>query len=196
MLINGIAELKSLNVNEYTEKKGGLTYLSWSQAWSAFLKVFPNAKYSIEKNEQRIPYFGDSNTGYMCYTTVTAGDITHEMWLPVMDFRNKAILNPNMFDINKTLMRCLTKNLAMFGLGLYIYSGEDLPEETEEVKQQKEVNKGLKDTIWELLQNENISADSRKSYIDRIKKDKSSLSKAMIIEIETEISGQNHKEKI
>ena len=92
-----------------------------------------------------MPYVYDENTGYMVFTTVTIEELTHEMWLPVMDGANKAMKNKpytydtrykkgvvveaaTMFDINKTIMRCLAKNLAMFGLGLYIYAGEDLPE--------------------------------------------------------------------
>ena len=101
----------------------------------------------------------DENTGYMVFTTVTIDGITHMMWLPVMDGANKAMKNQpytyatkyngektvdaaTMFDINKTIMRCLVKNLAMFGLGLYIYAGEDLPEaEVEEQKTAHEVAK-------------------------------------------------------
>ena len=75
-----------------------------------------------------LPYVKDE-AGYMVFTEVTAGGVTHMMWLPVMDFKNKAMKSATMTDINKTIMRCLTKNLAMHGLGLYIYSGEDLPEE-------------------------------------------------------------------
>lgn len=136
--------LNSINVNDKTEKKNGLTYLSWAWAWQEVKKQFPDATYSIYKNEQNLPFVYDENTGYMCYTSVTINGLTHEMWLPVMDGANHAMkAKPyniktkykeipvearTMFDINKTVMRCLTKNLAMFGLGLYIYAGEDLPE--------------------------------------------------------------------
>ena len=79
-------------------------------------------------------YMHDDKLGYMVFTKVTIKGLTREMWLPVMDYKNKAMIdNATMFDINKTIMRCLTKNLAMFGLGLYIYAGEDLP--TDEPKQ-------------------------------------------------------------
>lgn len=140
-------KLNALNVNEKTEKKNGLTYLSWAWAWAEFKKVCPDATYEVVKFNG-LPYAYDENTGYMVYTTVTAGGVTHEMWLPVMDGANKAMKNQpykytsygkektcaaaTMFDINKTIMRCLTKNLAMFGLGLYIYAGEDLPEGEQE----------------------------------------------------------------
>ena len=121
-------KLYAIDVNEKTEKKGGLTYLSWAWAWAEFKKACPDASYEVKKFNG-IPYVYDPATGFMVYTSVTAGGVTHEMWLPVMDSRNKAMKQATMFEINKTIMRCLTKNLAMFGLGLYIYAGEDLPEE-------------------------------------------------------------------
>jgi hypothetical protein len=140
--------LYSLNVNQYVEKKQGLSYLSWSYAWAEFKKVYPDATYDIKKDEQGRCYFGDPDIGYMVYTSVSAGGLTYEMWLPVMDNANKSMkLNAytystrsgdktveaiSSFDINKTVMRCLVKNLSMFGLGLYIYSGEDLPEDIRE----------------------------------------------------------------
>lgn len=121
-------KLYAIDVNGKTEKKGNLTYLSWAWAWAEFKKICPDGEYEVKKFDG-IPYVYDPNTGYMVYTSVTAGGVTHEMWLPVMDSKNKALKQATMFEINKTIMRCLTKNLAMFGLGLYIYAGEDLPEE-------------------------------------------------------------------
>ena len=156
-------ELYSLNVNQYVEKKNGLSYLSWSYAWAEFKKIYPDATYEVMKDAEGRCYFGDEDIGYMVYTSVTAGGITYEMWLPVMDGANKAMKRMpytysvadyqydqqlrrkvkvgeieksveamTMFDVNKTVMRCLVKNLAMFGLGLYIYAGEDLPEDIKE----------------------------------------------------------------
>lgn len=127
-------EVLKIDVSEKTEKKGNLTYLSWAWAWAEFKKIYPDAAYEVKKFDG-IPYVHDADTGYMVYTAVTAGGQTYEMWLPVMDSRNKTLMNATMFDINKTIMRCLTKNLAMFGLGLYIYAGEDLPEDMEKSSQ-------------------------------------------------------------
>ena len=123
-----LQQLLSLDVSEYTEKKGNLTYLSWASAWREFIKVYPEATYTVKKDENGQCWFGNPENGYMVYTTVTADELTHEMWLPVMDNRNKSMMKPDSFAINKTVMRCLTKNLAIFGLGLYIYQGSDLPE--------------------------------------------------------------------
>ena len=157
-------KLSSINVNGHTEDKNGLTYLSWVWAWSEIKKNYPSATYSIKKFENNLPYVYDENTGYMVFTEVTIDGETQEMWLPVMDGNNKAMLNhpytykvkkyangkftgeyeekqvnkATMFDINKTLMRCLVKNIAMFGLGIYIYAGEDMPEGYEITKEEAE----------------------------------------------------------
>ena len=147
MANNGVFDtLYEINVNDKAEDKNGLTYLSWSWAWAFVKRLYPDASYNIKKFENSLPYVYDENTGYMVFTDVTIGGHTHEMWLPVMDGNNKAMKNEpytittkygkeipvaaaTMFDVNKTIMRCLVKNLAMFGLGLYIYAGEDLPED-------------------------------------------------------------------
>lgn len=120
-----------INVNEKTEQKGSLTYLSWAWAWAEFKKIYPDAEYKVDQFGGAF-CSGNEKLGYMVRTEVTADGLTYEMWLPVMDSRNQTILQPKMTEVNKTIMRCLTKNLAMFGLGLYIYAGEDLPEGVED----------------------------------------------------------------
>ena len=138
--------LFEVNVNGHVEKKKDLSYLSWPYAWAEIKKRYPKANYKIHQfGEKQLPYVFDEGIGFMVFTSVTIEDVTHSMWLPVMDSSNKAmksegytydtrfkkdisVESATMFDINKTIMRCLVKNLAMFGLGLYIYSGEDLPE--------------------------------------------------------------------
>ena len=124
--------LSAVDVSPHVKSKGNLTYLSWAWAWGEVAKRFPDANYEIYRNpETNLPYDFVEGTGYMCYTTVTIEGKALQMWLPVIDFRNKSILSKaTTFDINKTIMRCLTKNVAMHGLGHYIYAGEDLPEPT------------------------------------------------------------------
>lgn len=154
---NKFLELLKLNVNDKIEKRknGGveLSYLSWSYAVVEFTKAYPNFTYEIKMFDGK-PYSYDEKTGYMVFTSITADGQTKDMWLPVMDGANKAMKDKpytyktkyeektvapaTMFDINKTIMRCLVKNMAMFGLGLYIYNGEDLPEQ--EQKQEKKEN--------------------------------------------------------
>jgi hypothetical protein len=138
--------LSAINVNDHVEKKDNLTYLSWAWAWSVTKKECPDASYKI------LPTEYDEDLGFMCHSEVTIEGQTLEMWLPVMDGANKSMKKQSYtykgtkwengrkvevektvsaattFDINKTMMRCLVKNLAMFGLGIYIYAGEDLPE--------------------------------------------------------------------
>jgi hypothetical protein len=116
-----------INVNDKTERKGQLTYLSWAWAWAEFKKLYPDATYKVDQFDGTF-CTGNPALGYMVRTEVTADGLTYEMWLPIMDGRNQTIFEPKMTEVNKTIMRCLTKNLAMFGLGLYIYAGEDLPE--------------------------------------------------------------------
>ena len=142
--------LSAINVNDKVEQKNGLTYLSWAWAWAEVKKNYPSATYKVVKDEAtNLPFVYDVHMGYMCSTEVTIKGETLEMWLPVMDGANKAmkleayeyttrygkksVKGATMFDINKTIMRCLVKNLAMFGLGHYIYAGEDLPQDDKSV---------------------------------------------------------------
>jgi hypothetical protein len=126
--------LNSINVNDKTEKKNGLTYLSWAWAWGEVKKKFPDATYIIYEttNPQGYVcnYFTDGKTCWV-KTGVVINGIEHIEELPVMDYKNKSIPldNVNSFDVNKAIQRSLTKAVARHGLGLYIYAGEDLPEE-------------------------------------------------------------------
>ena len=156
------ATLNAINVNEHVEKKKTgeknpdgtektLSYLSWVWAWGQVKQLYPDASYEVKHWDGK-PYLCDELIGFMVETSVTIQGETMTMWLPVMDNKNKAmkaapytyktkygekeVAPATMFDINTAIMRCLVKNLAMFGLGLYIYAGEDLPEE--DAKQAKE----------------------------------------------------------
>ena len=118
--------LLNKNVNGHTEKKANLTYLSWAWAWAEALKADPEAVYKVEMFDGKC--FMDINGTAMVFVTVTMFGKPMTCQLPVMDFRNKAILNPDAFAVNTAIMRCMTKALSLHGLGLYIYAGEDLPE--------------------------------------------------------------------
>ena len=125
------SELLKVNVNDHTEKKNGLTYLSWAWAWAEVLKADPTATYKVEMyaNAQGnvVPYM-DLGNSCIVWVTVTVFGKPITCQLPVLDYRNKCIATPNAFDINTSIMRCLVKGIALHGLGLYIYAGEDLPE--------------------------------------------------------------------
>lgn len=189
--------LNSIDVNNRTEERNGFTYLSWAWAWAEVKKIYPNATYKIKRfGEAQLPYVYDPNTGYMVFTEVTIEGITHEMWLPVMDSANKAmkserytydtrfkkgvVVEPaTMFDVNKAIMRCLVKNLSMFGLGLYIYAGEDLPEESKEKQElktairfiAKEQKKEVSEVFKELEQKYGKAKDWDNLKIQVIKQD-------------------------
>ena len=156
--------------------KNALDYLSWVFAWSEFKKVYPNADYEIvkfEKGGHLVPYMYDE-TGYMVCTKVRNGEGDElEMWLPVMDSVNnamksepytykvkeydkgkftgkyidKTVAAATMFDVNKAIMRCLVKNIAMYGLGLYIYAGEDLPDKILPKETQEQKKLGIAEQI-------------------------------------------------
>lgn len=121
--------LNAVNVNEHTEKKNGLTYLSWAWAWQEVKKRFPDAQYTIYEREDVVNYWTDGRTCWV-KTGVTIGGLEHIEELPVMDYRNAAIPLDKVTstDVNKAIQRSLTKACARHGLGLYIYAGEDLPE--------------------------------------------------------------------
>jgi hypothetical protein len=113
--------LKQINVNNYTEKKGNLTYLSWAWAVDQLLSNDPAATWEYKEPKQ----FGDT---LMVFCSVTAFGKTMTSQLPVLDYKNKAVINPDAMAVNTAMQRCLAKAIALHGIGLYIYAGEDLPQ--------------------------------------------------------------------
>ena len=126
-----IEALLKRDVNTHTEKKNNLTYLSWAWAWAEALKADPKATFVVNMFDGKC-YMDINGTG-MVWVTVTMFDKPMTCQLPVMDYRNKPIPNPDAFAVNTAIMRCMTKALSLHGLGLYIYAGEDLPEEGKSV---------------------------------------------------------------
>jgi len=147
--------LNFVNCNEHTEKKNGLTYLSWAWAWAEVKKRYPTAFYTIYENPDGWNYFTDGRTCWV-KTGVTIEGLEHIEYLPVMDYRNASIPADKVtsFDVNKAIQRSLTKAAARHGLGLYIYAGEDLPEEaaTQEPKPEPKPKKAPKpecpEDVW------------------------------------------------
>lgn len=142
--------LYDMNLGDKVEKKDGLLYLTWSEAWKAFKEIYPSATFRVVPNpDTKLPYFVDPQIGIMVFTEVTADDMTQQCFLPVLnssmkpmrleaynytvyDKQNRRQIEKtceaaSMFDINKTIMRCLVKNLALYGVGLKLYQGEDIP---------------------------------------------------------------------
>ena len=202
-------ELHTIAVNEHIEKRksnnGGpeLSYLSWAWAFDTIQQLVP-INYVIKQfpneNGVLVPYQYDKNTGYMVFTEMTILGITKTMWLPVMDGANKAmksepytyttksgsknVASADMFDVNKTIMRCLVKNLSLFGLGLYIYAGEDLPPVEKEyitkeqydemVKLGVKINKvlesyGIQDIKWLEKSEADYVINAKKQYLEKQK---------------------------
>ena len=135
---NYFVELNKINVNDKTEKKGSLTYLSWAWAWGELKKKHPDANSTIYENEQGWNYFTDGKTAWV-KTGVTVEGIEHIEYLPIMDYKNQSIPLERITstDVNKAIQRSMTKAIARHGLGLYIYAGEDIPNVDEEMDKEK-----------------------------------------------------------
>lgn len=141
-----INKLLSLDVKEYVEKKNGLTYLSWAHAWAEALKADPAATFTVDTFQRAdgvtMPYMEVNGTG-MVWVRVTIFGKEMSCFLPVMDHRNKPIQNPDAFQVNTAIMRCMTKALALHGLGLHIYAGEDLPMAVQEETRADDLAKSI-----------------------------------------------------
>jgi len=122
--------LSAVDCSDHVEKKNGLSFLSWAWAWGIMMEHYPEASYSFSS-----PIRDEFGTVEV-WCTIKIGPLERRMWLPVMDYKNNAIKNPDYRKISDTRMRCLTKCLAMFGLGHYIYAGEDIPSKSEEPAEQ------------------------------------------------------------
>lgn len=134
--MNYFERLNSVNVNNMTEKKNNLTYLSWAHAWRELKKLYPRSYYTVYQNDLEWNYFTDNRTAWVKTGVTVVTDefeVEHIEYLPVMDYRNKSIPTDlvTSFDVNKAIQRSLTKAVARHGLGLYIYAGEDLPDESD-----------------------------------------------------------------
>ena len=142
---NYFNDLYAVNVNGHTEKKNNLNYLSWAWAWGEIKKRHPDATYTVYENAEGWNYHTDGRTCWV-KTGVTVNGIEHIEYLPVMDYKNKSIPVENVtsFDVNKAIQRSLTKACARHGLGLYIYAGEDLPEE--EAAEKQDASRNAKNT--------------------------------------------------
>ena len=168
-------KLHSLNVNELVEKKGKFVYLSWAYAWAELKKVAPNAEVKVYHDEvTNKPYFGLGNAGALVKVGVTVEGVEHISYLPCMDYSNKAKPESSIdaMDINKAIQRATVKAIALHGLGLYIYAGEDLPngEENKEsnkkeiktISRRRVVSKEVKEKKAEEVENPVEKAEEQK----------------------------------
>lgn len=165
--------LNGINVNDKVENKNGLSYLSWAYAWGEVKKKYPNAQYKIYERESEygpINYFTDGRTAWVKTSVIIEG-LEHIEELPVMDYKNKSITLDKLtsFDVNKAIQRSLTKAIARHGLGLYIYAGEDLPEEDKkkELEPKEETVKKFVEMQTEMNE---LGIDFREQYSDWVLK--------------------------
>lgn len=127
-MTNAFEKLSKVDVSSFTEKKGKFSYLSWADAVNELLKVCPDATWEVVKDQNGYPYIA-TPTGYYVEVALTINGITRSQVHPVLDHRNLPVQSPNAFQINTSIQRCLTKVIGLHGMGLYIYRGEDLPED-------------------------------------------------------------------
>ena len=163
--------LNEINVNDKVEKKNNLSYLSWAWAWGEVKKKYPNAQYKIYERESDygpINYFTDGRTAWV-KTSVIINELEHIEELPVMDYKNKSITLDKLtsFDVNKAIQRSLTKAIARHGLGLYIYAGEDLPEEDKK-KELEPKEETVKQFVAMQTEMNELGLDFRKQFADWI----------------------------
>ena len=163
--------LNKIDVGEHIEKKNGLSYLSWAWAWKVLKENYPDANYKIYETESGCNYFTDGRTGWV-KTGVTVNGLEHIEYLPIMDYSNKSIPLEKItsFDVNKAIQRSLTKAVARHGLGLYVYAGEDLPEEPkneEKPVNQPQVASNVSQQMRESAQLFNVSLVGLATYLKK-----------------------------
>ena len=164
--------LSSVNVNDFKKKKGSLDYLSWSAAYMILMKYYPYAEYEFEPEEHL------DNGSVMCHCTIRIGNLQRKMFLAVMDYQNKSIVNPTQQQIQNTRMRCLVKCIAMYGLGFYIYDGSSLPYQEEELPDEaKDLSEGqiasepVAKFLWTKVGGQDVGADTAEDYLKLITPD-------------------------
>ena len=175
---NYFIKLNNIDCSKKIEKKNGLSYLSWAWAWGEIKKIHPTANYKIYETENGINYWTDGRTGWV-KTGVTIDDIEHIEYLPIMDFKNKSIPLESItsFDVNKAIQRSLTKACARHGLGLYIYAGEDLPENETQVSEELliEISQTTNEIKLKEIWNKNPKLQKEVNFIQAVTKQKNKL---------------------
>ena len=186
-------ELNAINVNKMTEKKGNLTYLSWAYAWQETMKVCPDMTRTVYESATGNNYHTDGKTAWV-KVGITIGGQEHIDYLPIMDARNAAlpIEKVTSFDVNKAIQRSTTKAIGLHGLGLYIYAGEDMPDEEKAAKVPSEpaiIELVVGDENWAKVMNY-LTANKKKGskfIIEQLSK-KYSISEATRSEINKEVA--------
>ena len=172
---NPFAELNKIDVSKYVEKKGNFNYLSWAYAVRELKKVCPDATWGVIKAEDGSPFM-QTACGYFVEVWVEVEGCRLSQVHPVLDNRNKPIESPNSFHINTSIQRALAKAIALHGLGLYIFAGEDLPEPDKLTSKQikdlldsaKSLDEDFKQSLSNNIENGTINSRNYQKAMDRV----------------------------
>lgn len=167
-------KLKDVDISKLAEQKGKFDYLSWAHAVREMLKVFPEATWEVHEYDS-MPYM-ETDTGYYTKVSVTIEGITRTQIHPVLDNKNQTIGTPNAFQINTSIQRCLAKAIALHGLGLVLFAGEDLPDDITD-KQKKEITKfanqvkdeAIKQSMLDAIENGKVNESNYAKSLEHCK---------------------------
>lgn len=179
--------LSALNVNDKVESKNGFDYLSWAFAWGELKKIHPEASFKVYENNEGMPFFKGPE-GYFAKVGVTVNNLEHISYLPAMDLRNKALKTADAMDINKTIQRALVKAIALHGLGLYLYTGEDLPTSLPEDDDESAMDRNKKADVKPSKQ---VSAPAMAIALAQAAVARKVFTKAQILEKLQAVSGES-----
>jgi len=190
--MSAFSVLSKIDVSEHTEKKGKFTYLSWAWAVRILLENFPEATWRVHTFEDMVntesPYM-KTDAGAFVQVTVTVNDIEKTQVHPVLDHMNKTVVEPNAFQVNNSIQRCLAKAISLHGLGLYIYAGEDLPQAPDALNKEQYksmlnllgiiADKDLEVKVVEQIGNETINDSNYKAAFNKLKRKADKVKKAI-----------------
>ena len=162
-------QLKAVDIKDMIEKKGKFSYISWAMAWSALCDIYPDATMEKHCNEHGFPVFKDENGWCFTKVTVTVNAKSITEMLPVLNNFNKPIKNPDSMDINSSLQRCLAKAIALHGLGVHVYSGEDIAEIPDNLGEEDAKPKAIQKSEVKKVEEEVKKVEEKASTIDTLK---------------------------
>jgi hypothetical protein len=162
-------QLKAVDIKDMIEKKGKFSYISWAMAWSALCDIYPDATMEKHCNEHGFPVFKDENGWCFTKVTVTVNGKSITEMLPVLNNFNKPIKNPDSMDINSSLQRCLAKAIALHGLGVHVYSGEDIVDIPDNLGEEDAKPKAIQKSEVKKVEEEVKKVEEKASTADTLK---------------------------
>ena len=162
-------QLKAVDIKDMIEKKGKFSYISWAMAWCALCDIYPDATMEKHCNEHGFPVFKDENGWCFTKVTVTVNAKSITEMLPVLNNFNKPIKNPDSMDINSSLQRCLAKAIALHGLGVHVYSGEDIVDIPDNLGEEDAKPKAIQKSEVKKVEEEVKKVEEKASTVDTLK---------------------------